>query len=139
MYFLIHTLVHELGHAVDATTKQDIVANCNRACERYPLSTLVPYTSLQSYTYRDTFWKEKIAFDKIFKDTSKLGTKLGASRAYASTNEGEMFAECYALLMLGDCSSKDIILNYFPETFNLARKMLTEIHSKTDMERNNKY
>ena len=50
-----------------------------------------------------------------------------------------MFAECYTLIMLGDCQSKDHIEKYFPETFKAAQELLQEIRKKSDNERQNRY
>ena len=49
---------------------------------------------------------------------------------YCTTNEQEMFAECYTLLMTGNCYSKDTILKNFRKTtveYNFAIPVLKEI------------
>ena len=44
--------------------------------------------------------------------------------AYCTTDETEMFAECYTLLMLGDCDSKDTIITHFPNTLKAVKDIL---------------
>ncbi len=68
------------------------------------------------------------------KSTVILNGKKQSS--YATTDEQEMFAECYTLMMLGDCKSKEIIMKFFPETFNTAKKLLAEIRNKPNIVRN---
>ena len=43
-----------------------------------------------------------------------------------------MFAECYTLLMSGHCSSKDLILDYFPKTLEIVKEHLKQIRTLPD-------
>ena len=43
---------------------------------------------------------------------------------YATTNEREMFAECYTLLMTGDCGSKETIEKYFPRMLGYIKQLV---------------
>ena len=83
--------------------------------------------------------KVQYSYEKGF-EPSCTNTKdghLDYNTAYATANEKEMFAECYTLMMLGYCQSKDHILKYFPETFKVAGKLIAEIRQKSDTERYN--
>ena len=56
---------------------------------------------------------------------------FGASN-YATYSTGEMFAECYTLLMSGHCNSKDLILDYFPKTLEIVKEHLKQIRTLPD-------
>ena len=44
-------------------------------------------------------------------------------------------AECYTLLILGDCQSKNVILKYFPECLECAKEIIEETRNLPDEER----
>lgn len=88
--------------------------------------------------------KQQFSYERGFKVEGKFvqndeGGNYDTNSVYATANEKEMFAECYTLMMLGDCQSKEHILKYFPETFKAAQTMLAEIRAKSDDERYNRF
>lgn len=123
---------HELGHAIDYNG--------------YVLNT----NSSGANKFKEVFEKElekykaagkvQYSYEKGFKQETTLNNNTGKTdmnTAYATANEEEMFAECYTLMMLGDCQSKEHILKYFPQTFEAAKALLAEIRQKSDIERYN--
>ena len=46
---------------------------------------------------------------------------------YCTTNEKEMFAECFTLLINGDCQSKEVILKYFKPCLDVVKEMYLKI------------
>lgn len=128
--------VHELGHAVDYNG--------------YLLNT----ASSGAAEFKDTFEQElkkyiaagkvQHSWDDDFEIKAEYYTdKNGKSHVdynsvYATTNEREMFAECYTLLMNGDCQSKEHILKYFPKTYKAFQNLLNEIRQKSPTERYNR-
>ena len=78
----------------------------------------------------DTQYYEEYDYDKgVYKH------KSGSFENYATWDEMEMFAECYSLLMIGDCTSKNCILTYFPKTLAAAQKHLEYIRSQSPEKR----
>ena len=94
----IETIVHEIGHSLD-----NIFA---------------------SNTYR-TKNKEFLTYFEEEKMINSYKQYYGSG--YASTDEKEFFAECYALMMLGDDKSKECIENRFPKSFAIIKEMIQEI------------
>ena len=54
---------------------------------------------------------------------------------YCTYTQEEMFAECYTLLILGNCKSKNVILKYFPECLECAKEIIKETRNLPDEER----
>ena len=111
-------LAHELGHALD-----------------YNLATNTSSVS-RNQNFTDTY------LDELYKYIEKGGTTIdfnngnqSGSGHYASTDEKEMFAEIYSLLINGTCSSDDCIIQYFPETLSLAKKHIEKIRKMPVYER----
>ena len=117
--------VHELGHAIDyngviLNTAGSTDGNMKKVFEK----------ELKAYLAKG--YKQSEGAGR--KSTVILNGKKQSS--YATTDEQEMFAECYTLMMLGDCKSKEVITKFFPETFNAAKKLLAEIRNKPNIVRN---
>lgn len=117
--------VHELGHAIDyngviLNTAGSADGNMKKVFEK----------ELKAYLAKG--YKQSEGAGRT--STVMLNGKKQSS--YATTDEQEMFAECYTLMMLGDCKSKEIIMKFFPETFNTAKKLLAEIRNKPNIVRN---
>ena len=112
------TFVHELGHSIDCGLNY-----------RY---------SSETTEFNSIFEEELAAYIAagFTQHVSKAGYKRKDSTSnYATHNVHEMFAECYTLLMLGDCQSKDVILAHFPKCLKAAEELLKEIRKRSNEER----
>ncbi|MDR1327645.1 MAG: hypothetical protein LBJ74_04485 [Heliobacteriaceae bacterium] len=107
------TIVHELGHAVDNTKKktsfssvfnQKLAVSFQREMKAYIAQGGIKF----EYDKEDTQYYDGIG-------------------NYCTANIQEMVAESYTLMMLGDCDSKETILNHFPETFALVKEHIANI------------
>ena len=107
------TLVHELGHAMDNTRN-------NNSGNQFSFGE----------KYYGTFIKELAA--------SGLRYDGSDDKLYCTKDINEMFAECYTLLMLGDCQSKDCILKHFPETLENVKKHIEWIRQQEQEVRHKK-
>lgn len=93
------TIVHELGHAIDNLFQED------------------KYSTGLNNELLSSFKEEKMT--NPYEDSNKY---------YAATNIKEFFAECYALLMLGDeYRAKECIEKNFPKSFAIVKEMIKEI------------
>ena len=102
--------VHELGHAIDNKGKWSygkFLSENNAELKKVFEEEKAKYKAAGHSLYEDT----KDSF------ISNVGN-------YATSNELEMFAECYSLITMGDCSSKVMLLEYFPKTVNMVKNML---------------
>lgn len=97
-------IVHELGHAIDFKT--------------------ISFESDSNNKFEETFNKEMDSYKA--KGNKEFSHLKDNGSAYCTANKNEMFAECYTLLMTGENSSKDCILEHFPETLKLVEQMLIE-------------
>lgn len=121
------TLVHELGHAVDCNAKG------RELC------------AWEDSEFNKMFKSERQAFldaghercEMTYNPESHSYEYKEKHRYYCTTNEAEMFAECYCLLMTGYCNSKECILEYFPQTLNAAKQNLRYIRSQPKSKRCN--
>ena len=117
--FDVEALTHETGHALDfmgaisTTKKSSIFKNAYK-------------TELQAFIDAGNVQYEK---------NSISGYQNGSVENYATKNELEMFAECYTLLMTGNCTSKNCILTYFPKTLEAAKQHLNYIRAQDDKTR----
>lgn len=94
------TIVHELGHAIDNIFSE--------------LSYSTDKNNKLLTVYAEEKMTNMVQSDNNFN--------------YAATNIQEFFAECYALLMLGDdYRAKECIETYFPKSFAVVKEMLKEI------------
>ena len=136
---IIEILTHEIGHSIDyngyifntaSSSGGKFYEAFKREMEEYKKAGKVPYNKNdKNFKYeRDTRFNQETG--EIESDSNTV---------YATSSEREMFAECYTLIMLGDCQSKDHILKYFPETFKAAQELLKEIRQKSDNERQNRF
>ncbi len=110
--------VHELGHSIDCV-----------------LNYL--YSS-ETTEFNSVFEEELAAYKEAgFTQYSKRKGYKRKERTsnYATYNVNEMFAECYTLLMLGDCQSKDVILAHFPKCLKAAEELLKQIRKRSNEER----
>jgi len=113
------TLVHELGHAIDAKGKSGFWTDSDKA-------------------FIQAFDKEMKAYEaqggqRVYNDTLGITLNYNADGSnYATLDRQEMFAECYAMLMLGDNKSEETIKKYFPETLEAAKNLLNKIRQQPD-------
>ena len=121
--FYNQVLPHETGHALDynsggkASTSEDrnFMENFESELEAYKAAGNIQYTEPES-------------------EETNSGPK-SSGKNYATKNEKEMFAECYTLLMTGNCNSRDCIITYFPKTLEAAKNLLKRIRSLSDSQR----
>ena len=117
------TFVRELGHAVDFNGR-----------------ILNTASSESSKVFQNTFKKEMEVYlskgNKIYDGNENVYYKKGSS--YATYNEYEMFAECYTLMMTGNCNSKQLILDYFPNTLKAVGTLLKEVRAMDEAKRRSK-
>lgn len=111
----IDTIVHEMGHALDYNKLKG---------NNYSSVT-------NSETYVELFNEE---MDKYLADGNKryVYGEYTKRKTYATANEREMFAECYTLLMTGDCGSKTIIEKYFPRMLSYVKQYIEYNRSHSD-------
>lgn len=113
---IMRDFVHELGHAIDHTYKYG---------RNYAFSD-----ELINTQYAKTLQQE---YDKyILKGGKEFGKDTTEPSVYCTSSSAEMFAECYTLLMTGNCHSKDTILKHFRKTLIEAEKLLQEIRKLPD-------
>ena len=115
-----NNLVHELGHAVDYNGRFFNTA------------------SSESSKIFDKAFKSEIDqyIAKGFKayDGSE-NTDYDGSSSYATYNKREMFAECYTLMMTGNCNSKQVILDHFPQTLKAVGALIKDIRTMEESKR----
>ena len=100
----VSTIVHETGHMVDfnrANSKRN-----NSSVLKDPEFKRIFNDEMRKYI---SAGNKRYVYDPSGRSNSPRGT-------YATANEREMFAECYTLLMLGNCGSEGVITKYFPRT-----------------------
>ncbi len=103
----IGIITHEMGHALDYNK----LGGDNRS-------------SVSNNEYYLEIFNEEM--EKYLADGNKrfvYGECTDISK-YATTNEREMFAECYTLLMTGDCDSKKVIEKYFPRMLSYVKQLI---------------
>ena len=110
--------VHEIGHGIDYTYLSG--KNENMSCSGAFFKTFK--AELSEYLKKGN--KQFIVKDEKTHDENSWN--------YCTRNEKEMFAECYALLMLGNCDNKNTILTHFKKTLREAEKLLKEIRKLPD-------
>ena len=122
----VATCIHELGHAIDYNYKNN--SNTSRTSNN---------NFMQIFEQEINNYRAK--GNQCF-TIGENGTTQGNDGYYnyCTFNEGEMFAECYTLLMLGDCNSKDTILNHFPNCLKATENLLKEIRKLPDNVRHQK-
>ncbi len=118
-------LVHELGHALDNIRFDDGM--------RDSLST-------RDEKFKAAFKQEVEAYEaagnsryKVIIKDRRIANIQNAN--YCTRSEQEMFAECYSLLMTGDCASKNVLLRYFPKTLEQAQNLIGQIRAMPDEKR----
>jgi len=136
---LIEIITHEIGHAIDYN---GYIFNTNSSAGGKFYEAFKKERKEYQKAGKEVFNPDdkdfKIESDyKFNEETGELETHRNS--VYATRNEREMFAECYAIIMLGDCQSKEHIQKYFPETFKAAKELLREIRQKSDNERQNRF
>lgn len=114
-----NTQVHELGHAIDYNYLFGINKNSSSDGNFYKIFT----KEIDEYTKKG---------NACCMDTKNTTNPKDGLCNYCTMNEREMFAECYTLLMTGNCISKETILKYFRKTLKEAEKLLKEIRKLPD-------
>lgn len=112
------TLVHELGHAIDYTKGFLDLKNSSNFNNNY--KTIFEQ---EMATYKKNGGKVNVQHQYNYSQSDFTFTN-SLEGAYCTTDEKEMFAECYTLLMLGDCQSKDTIITHFPNTLKAVKDIL---------------
>lgn len=122
----IGTCIHELGHAIDYNYKNNsnTASTSNSDFSRIFEQEISNYRAKGNQTYTEGENRNSNGNDDYYN--------------YCTCNEREMFAECYTLLMLGDCYSKDTILNHFPNCLKATENLLKEIRKLPDNVRHQK-
>ena len=115
------TFIHELGHSVDYLGKYYSTSSINDNAEfaRAFESEMNAYLAQGGKKYVDADENQK----QNIKDTTSNRS------SYATKNEREMFAECYTLLMNGNCGSDELILKHFPKTLEAVKKHIAYVRS----------
>ena len=104
-YFDSIIMAHEVGHAMDFKKSGNKNSSTFQKYEKIFLEELDNYNNSNILTH---FFSSK-------------------KSDYCTDSIQEMFAECYTLLMLGNCYSKDCILKYFPRTLGNAQNHINDI------------
>ncbi len=112
------TLVHEMGHAVDFNGRVNNTSSVlnDRNFKRLFNEEMRNFIAAgnQRYVYTPD------------------GNGSGTRGSYATANEKEMFAECYTLLMTGNCGSKAVIERYFPRCLAYINNKIEQNRSLSD-------
>lgn len=111
------TIVHEIGHSLDHNYNNYYGENLSSVAQSKYFPDIFN-EELQEYL--DTGNKK---YD--YKENTDIKT-------YATATEQEMFAECYTLLMTGDCNSKKTIEKYFPKTLSYVKQLVEFNRSHAD-------
>ena len=138
----LETLVHEIGHAMDFSYNNPEKSNQSKACNSEKFQEAF-YSGMHRYKTagytrfsNDKNYKsvEEQQFDELTLDEqSKKGFRYDSN--YCTYKIEEMMAECYTLLILGDCQSKNVILKNFPECLECAKEIIEETRNLPDEER----
>ena len=113
------TLIHELGHALDYTGR---FYNTSSILDNENFNKIYQEELNNFRKKQDTYNQDNVRYSGAKYDT------FGASN-YATYKEGEMFAECYTLLMSGFCNSNDVILDNFPKTLEAVKQHIKQIRT----------
>lgn len=122
----VRALIHELGHAIDSY-KLDApivdeegftIYSKSRTMDEDFINTMREEMDIYVASGHKKFDFNDITFLQKFMQLSPNN--------YCTESEDEMFAECYDLMMTGNNKSKNVIIKYFPKTFELAKKILEE-------------
>lgn len=116
-------LPHETGHSLDYNSGGKAATSEDRNFMESFESELKDYIAAGNVQYKESENGEASSGNEV-----NIGN-------YATMNEREMFAECYTLMMMGDCNSKDCIVKYFPKTLEAAKNLLKRIRSLSDKKR----
>ena len=127
----IDSLVHELGHAIDNTTRHLLFESSHYEKFKKAFEEgLAAFTSL-GYKRSKGTGDKNVGFGYVKKE----GFITERAANYATTNIKEMFAECYQYLMTGTCLSADMLEDFFPECLSIADEMLEVIRNLPDEKR----
>lgn len=112
------TLVHELGHAIDAKGTNGFQTDTDKAFVQAFEEEMKSYTAAGN---------KRVTLTKSgYQNWNEAGSN------YATFDRQEMFAECYCMLMLGDNQSAEIIKKYFPKTLEASKNLLNRIRQQPD-------
>lgn len=117
--------VHELGHAIDLHYDEN-----NRG-------TLLSNGNSLDAEFRVAYRNEINAYEKAGNQVYDPKNSENGNN-YCTLNRSEMFAECYTLMMLGECGSKNTIKEHFPKTFAQAQELLEGARKLPDEQRHKK-
>jgi len=120
------TIVHELGHAVDYN---GIDKNISSIINNEEFNNIFKEEMNAYLAAGHTRYNSKVGdFDNCY---FREGGGRYSSK-YATYDEQEMFAECYAMLMTGECKSRDLIEDFFPKTLQVIAKHIEYVRSLPD-------
>lgn len=127
----LETILHELGHAIDYSYNNAEGINKSKAenskeFQRAFQDGMTRYkeAGFTQYSYDEGYKSvEDIQYDNLSLE-EQVKTKPKSN--YCTANIREMMAECYSLLMSGDCSSKDVIVTYFPECLEYVKEIIKQ-------------
>lgn len=123
--FNVESILHELGHAIDFMHIMGKNRPTSDTFEKIFTDELRQLEAAGILRHKETFNTQTRRYTKL----------QGSKGTYATWNTKEMFAECYSLLMSGNCSSKDIITEYFPQTLNAVKETLRTIREQKPTQR----
>lgn len=123
------SFVHELGHALDFFN----IENDNKSSIRNNSKFMEAFNE-EMNNYIKQGYKQYSESSELYNSNNRTTTEAGTSN-YATANEKEMFAECYTLLMLGNCTSRNVIIEHFPKTLKEVEKHIEYIRSLPPDER----
>ena len=101
------TLTHEIGHSVDFNGIKTNTSSVER-----------------NKTFMKIYNQEMRQFIAAGNKQYIYSDKNRQREAYCTANPKEMFAECYTLLMTGNCGSKSTIEKYFPRTLAYINQLV---------------
>lgn len=118
--FKLQSLIHEIGHALDGMATHGRYRSIMKSSANIGSifeEEMKEYEKAGNRRHDETYDYSKNRWDPL----SMLKNTAGD---YATWSNVEMFAECYTLIMTGNCVSKNVILKYFPRTLQAAKESI---------------
>ena len=119
----VETIIHELGHAIDARRNSENQNLYETDSENFSSIFNEEMKAYIAKGYSKSYTIYQHGSNNVEINTNN---SLNGGSNYATNSPQEMFAECYTLCMLGHCQSMETIKEHFPRTFECAKEILKQ-------------